>query len=718
MKDSWLLRTAHAFASIERSIKARIEPGALYPPPRMNGGVGPLVWPGWEQWEKQAQNAGEQDLRRAKTAVTSPWVFADVQAIANEFSTSELVIKERRGAKLEDVDNHPLELLWESPNEHMGRSFVTAFWAWSYVLASKAYLYWVPDTSGTAIMEVWPIPPWMIRPVPDKDDFISGYVFKSTSESTPIRIPSELITYSHSVNLFDARDGLSFLVAADTEIRADLAASMWNLNFFDDNNGVPDGLIGLDPNASDPDVDRVRMELRDFFGGTKRGLAVARSNDLKYTQFGRSQKDMEFGQGREFASKVIGRTLGFPDGYWSDLANRANAEQARRTMISGAVWPLLVRLSEDMNAKRRGVVQRWYGPDFRVEFKDIRPEDKEAKRAELAAYQPFLLVNELREMVGQEALDDVRGLMLVAEITKGAPLPGTKAAQELEDAQAEKDAQAAAAAIEANGGEMSTGEEAPAEPPPPILGYHIEQGVVSRNEARERLALPAEDETKSQNLRDLQAMLAVLKMATDAGIDLEVAAGLVGLDIPPPAPAPLALPPPAFGGEDEPPPEDDEVLANDDSSMPNANTPPTNEIVGESPVEVKAPIRELAPVDFYGGNGVPIGRTVWISASDDELKLWRRKAIKAFKAKGNAAVPFNSIVIASDVYARINDALPSARSILEIKSIFNGDIPITQDEEAVKAKEETDEIDALLDDVDADARAWVEEASGNGEQNG
>jgi sugar phosphate isomerase/epimerase len=52
-----------------------------------------------------------------------------------------------------------------------------------------------------------------------------------------------------------------------------------------------------------------------------------------------------------------------------------------RTLINGAVWPLLVRLAEDMNAQKRGVVQRWFGEQYRVEFKDIRPEDKEAKRA-------------------------------------------------------------------------------------------------------------------------------------------------------------------------------------------------------------------------------------------------------------------------------------------------------------------------------------------------
>ncbi len=461
----------HRLGDAWSAIKGVPNPGMLYPPSQRSSGVGPINWPGWIEWERENQEEGRKDLQRAKLAVTSPWVYADVQAIANEFSTSELIIKERRGTKLEDVDNHPLELVWESPNEHMGRSFVTSFWAWSYVLASKAYLYWVPDTSGTELMEVWPVPPWMIRPIPDKENFISGYAFKSSAYSDVIVIPPELITFSHSVNLFDVRDGLSFLAAAYQEIQSDLAASAWNLNFFDENNGVPDGMIGLSPDALDQDVERVRWELRDFFGGTKRGIAVARTGDMKWQEFGRSQKDMEFGAGREFASKVIGRTLGFPDGYWSDLANRANAEQARRTMISGAVWPLLVRLAEDMNAQRRGVVQRWYGDSFRVEFKDIRPEDKEGKRAELTAYQPFYTLNELRELTGQEAFDkaDPRGLMLVAEVAKGAPLPGTPAALLLEDLQAEKDEAAAQeAARQVESGEIPDPslEEAPVEGEP------------------------------------------------------------------------------------------------------------------------------------------------------------------------------------------------------------------------------------------------------------
>ena len=667
---SWLLRTASAFAHIERSMKAApVQPGALYPPQQRSGFTGYLTFPGWDVIEREGANQNERDLKNAKTATTSPWVFADVQAIANEFSTSELIIKERLGTKLEDVENHPLEQLWESPNEHMGRSFVTAFWAWSYVLASKAYLYWVPDTSGTEIGEVWPIPPFMMRPLSDRKDFIGGYAFKSRQDADPVFIPSEYITYSHSVNLFDARDGLSFLAAAMTEIKADLAASQWNLNFFDENNGVPDGLFGLDPSALDQDVERVRIELRDFFGGTKRGIAVARSNDLKYTQFGRSQKDMEFGAGREFASKVIGRTLGFPDGYWSDLANRANAEQARRTMISGAVWPLLVRLAEDMNAQRRGVVQRWYGTQYRVEFKDIRPEDRELQLREFTTYQAVLPVKRLLERIGEEPLGDIRDEMLVAEINKGTPLPGTQAAQQLEDeaaAKAEAEAQAQAIATQNGAGALTED----AEPPPQILGYHIEQGVVSRNEARDRLGLVPEDETKSQTLRDLQAMLAVVKMATDTGIDLKTAAGLVGLDIPEQAPKPA--PPPQFGGQ---PPEEEASEEKEGAE--------------DMPMKSLLAMADDALAEFKAGRTQPIATLLL----GDDLRKWEGKALKSLRRFHKADVAFESDSIPLPEQVAIHAALKAADSA-----------------EAVKAAFKQDAVDALIGEHLEGAVAWAQEA--------
>lgn len=410
-------------------------PAQMFTPQQQNVQTGYISFPGWPVLEKQAQDKDEQ---RAKTAVTSPWVFADISAIANEFSASELIVKERTGDGLEDVEDHPLELLWEAPNPHMGRSYLMKYWAWSYTLVGKAYLYWLPTSDG--IKELWPVPPFMIRPVPGKENFIDGYMFKAAPGAQAVVIPAEYITYSHSVNLFDIRDGLSFLVAAMTGIESDLAMERWNRNFFDEQNGVPDGLITVNKDTLDTDLLRIRSELRDFFGGTRRGVAVARTGDMDYKPFGRSQKEVEFKEGIELASKIIGRTLGFPDGYWSETANRANAEQARATMIAGAVWPLLVQLHEDMNA---GPVKRFWGDTFRAEFKDIRPEDRALKLQELQFYAQIETVNELRKRIGADDLDDVRGLMLVAEIGKGAPLPATPAAEETEAYLAEQEASVA-----------------------------------------------------------------------------------------------------------------------------------------------------------------------------------------------------------------------------------------------------------------------------------
>jgi HK97 family phage portal protein len=449
----------HRLGDALSALKGLPPPGALY---QSTGGqtTGYISFPGWQQYERD--NGNNRDEANVRTALQSAWVFADVQAIANEFSAAELIVKERTGAKLEDIDNHPLEMLWEAPNPHMGRSFLCSFWSQSYTFVGKAYLFWVTDSAGQ-LAEVWPIPPFMVKPIADVQSFIKGYAFKSRPDADPILIPPEYVTFSHSVNLFDVRDGMSFLAAALTAIKGDIAASQWNLNYFADNNAVPEGLISVSKETLDTDLSRVRQEIRDFYGGTKRGVAVARAGDLDYKAFGRSQKDMEFSQSREFASREIGRTMGFPDGYWSETANRANAEQARATMISGAVWPLLVRLAEDLNAQ---MIPRWYGKQYRAEFKDIRPEDRQLKLSELQAYSQFMPIKRLLEFIGQEPLGDIRDEMLIAEINKGAPTPGSSPAQELEAEQQAKDeaaAQAQAAAIEAGQAEEPPPEDAPIE---------------------------------------------------------------------------------------------------------------------------------------------------------------------------------------------------------------------------------------------------------------
>jgi hypothetical protein len=112
-----------------RTTKAAPPPAALYPVSNQGAqGAFPLSWPGWDAYEKKYANDQSVDLARAKVAVTSPWVFSDITAIANEASVAVLQMKERDTSDEgeTDIENHPLELVWETPNAFMGRSYLVS----------------------------------------------------------------------------------------------------------------------------------------------------------------------------------------------------------------------------------------------------------------------------------------------------------------------------------------------------------------------------------------------------------------------------------------------------------------------------------------------------------------------------------------------------------------------------------------------------------------
>ena len=101
-----------------------------------------------------------------------------------------------------------------------------------------------------------------------------------------------------------------------------------------------------------------------------------------------------------------------------------------------------------------------------------------------------------------------------------------------------------------------------------ILGYHIESGVVTRNEARADVGLPPVDDSGDTLLRDLRAKIEVIAAAKNAGLDVESIARLVGLNNVEAAQAAAQQPPPMMqpdqqGNE----PDDDEQEEGNDGEM-------------------------------------------------------------------------------------------------------------------------------------------------------
>lgn len=408
--------------------KALPPPGVITAPPPSATTFAPIAFPGWAEYEKQVPNQSA-DEGRARTAASSSWVYACVSAIANEASVAQLVVKQRVGGEgEEDIENHPLERVWEAPNPFMGRSFLVSFWTWQRLLFGKAFLYWVPGADGD-VKEVWPVPALMLHPIPDEQKFIGGYWFKARPDATPIRIDAKYVTYSRVVHPFDVRDGLSPLAAAFVDIEAEIAMAKWNKSFFASENATPEGMITVAKDMLDTDIARVRQEIADFFGGGRRRVAVARAGDMDWKPFGRTQKDMEFLSGRTYSGEAIMRVFGIPAGYFAKDATRANSEGAKATMIENAVWPHLVALAEDMNAQ---TVPPLWGDELRVMFDDIRPRNRALELEEFRTHQAVKTVDELRASIDLPALEagDKRGPLFVKEIEMGAAAPDEEAEAE------------------------------------------------------------------------------------------------------------------------------------------------------------------------------------------------------------------------------------------------------------------------------------------------
>ena len=332
----------------------------------------------------------DDELRRI--AITTSWIYADAMMIGQEFSGAKLEVKERQGENLAPVVNHPLEILLRKPNPYCDLNFIWRYTMWWMHLRGNAFWFLAPQKGNArTIAEIWPVPADKITPIPDPQNVISGYAYKLNSGQVKVIKPEYIVHFMYP-NPFSLLDGLSPLSAAQLALETEQGTSSFQRDTYVSGRGVPHTIVSVSEDMGDRDFIAVVNQIREDFE-KERKVIVARSGDIKATQVGLSQKDMDLIGQRSFTRDELDVIF---LGVALHGAKGDELRAAHKFFIDNTIYPLHRMIAGQLNVR---LVQPYYGQQFEAEFEDVRAQDRALNIQEFNVYSRVYTLDEARAIL-------------------------------------------------------------------------------------------------------------------------------------------------------------------------------------------------------------------------------------------------------------------------------------------------------------------------------
>lgn len=347
-----------------------------------------------------ATSGGSQEAINSMGSVG--WLFAVIERISTSLAASEWKLYVERNGEREEITDHPLLDIWKNPNPFYSQSEFLEDSSNHFELTGE--MAWVVVRGlGGAIVELWPVRPDRIKPVPDKDDYISGYIYQVGSEAVPLE--TDDVIFMRRPHPTVPYRGIGQVQTLLHDIGSEQLASAWQRNFFA-NSALPSGIIELDHNLSPMDFQRLVERWREQHQGVSNAHRVAILERGKWTERKFTQADMQFKEIRMLNRDLILGAYGFPTALLgiSENVNKANADAAELMFARWLIRPRLIRIRDKMNQ----TLVSQFDSNLFMDFTDPVPADKTSDLAEAErGYNAGLLTqNEARQRLGEGAIED------------------------------------------------------------------------------------------------------------------------------------------------------------------------------------------------------------------------------------------------------------------------------------------------------------------------
>ena len=285
---------------------------------------------------------------------TSTPVYSAIRIRADALTRPPVVVYRRTQTesgvqRLPVGPDHPAQQLLERVNRWYTRADL-----WR---ATEIYLnlwgsaYWMLDRDADGNRELWPLRPDRVSIVPDRDEYIRGFVYHGRSRMIALT-PDEVVWFRY-FNPLEEYAGMSPVAPARMAVDMGRDGLRFNRNFLR-NSAQPDFVMLTNEYMNDSEVDDFYRRWESRYRGpanARRPAVASFVRDIK--TLGLSHREMDFIQGLRWSLEEVSRAFGVPRPLLSDLerATFSNVNAAERFFWRNTMVPEMTFLAGQITRK-------------------------------------------------------------------------------------------------------------------------------------------------------------------------------------------------------------------------------------------------------------------------------------------------------------------------------------------------------------------------------
>lgn len=358
-------------------------------------------------------------------------VYACIKYLMNGVSEAPLRVYT---ADRKELPAHGLRQLVRKPNPFITETELWGLTVLHLCLAGNAVWEKIRSASGRWV-ETWPLRPDRVRVVPDKDKWISHYLYEIDGVAYPIKV--EDIIHFKTPDPLNDYFGMAPLRSAVRNTSIDNESADF-VKMMLQNGGFPGLILKVEGAKDSPElVKRMKAQFIQNFGGDHKGApGVIDKDSMDIISVGLNLEQLAFPELRgDVVAKIcqvfgvnpilIGAKVGL------NASTYSNFEEARSAGQEATIAPLQRHFSD--------VLDRYGVPEFGDETNEARFDTsdvsalKSVRKAKYEAMTPavtagYVTVNDARKFVGLDTIDPgdvfLRGFTVVEVPADGkAPEP-------------------------------------------------------------------------------------------------------------------------------------------------------------------------------------------------------------------------------------------------------------------------------------------------------